>query len=101
MLADGMRTARLAVATQQRVFAGFDKDKSDRMMLAEMFQERRELLELFAFASVNEKRGACETAVARGVEFGKDRNQLDWKVVHAIKAHVLEGMKDGAFSGAG
>jgi hypothetical protein len=71
------------------------------MMVAKMFQQRRQFLELFAFAGVDEKRRACEAAVAGSMELGKNRNQLDGKIVDAIKAHVLKRMKDGAFSRTG
>ena len=66
-----------------------------------MLQERGQFLELIAFASIDEKRGAREAAFAGGVELGKNRNQFDGKIIDAIKAHVLEGVQDGAFSGAG
>jgi hypothetical protein len=71
------------------------------MLLAKMLQQRWKLLKLFAFASVNEKCGTREATLARGVQLGKDRNQLDREIVDAIKAHILERVEDGAFSGAG
>ncbi len=100
MFADGMGPPRLAVTAQQSVFASFDKDESDGMHTAEMLQERGQFLELIAFASVDEKRGTRKAAVAGGVEFSENRNQLDGKIVDAIKTHVLEGVQDRAFSGA-
>ena len=66
-----------------------------------MLEQRGQFCELVAFAGVNEKRGAREIAFAGSVELGEDRNQLDGKIVDAIEAHVLEGMQDGAFAGAG
>jgi len=71
------------------------------MLLAQMFQQRRQFLELFAFASVNEKRRTREAAVAGSMELRKNRNQLDGKIVYAIKAHILKRVEDGAFSRAG
>jgi hypothetical protein len=66
-----------------------------------MFQERRKLFELDAFAGVDEKGGAAKVAFSGGVEFGKNRNQFDGKIVDAVEAHVFKGVEDGAFAGAG
>src|SRR6202041_1802922 len=101
MLSHWVRATRLAVAAQQSVFAGFDEDDRDRVVNAKMLQDRGQFLKLIAFACVNEQRCAREAAIAGGVELGKDRNEFDGKIVHAIKAHVLEGVEDGAFSRTG
>src|ERR1700722_17981356 len=67
----------------------------------EMFEQRRQFLELFTLASVNEERCARELAVAGGVELGKNRDQLDGKIVDAIEAHILKRVEDGALPRAG
>jgi hypothetical protein len=56
---------------------------------------------LHAFARIHEERRAGEVSFAGGVEFGKDRDELDGEIVHAIKAHILEGPEDGALARAG
>ena len=56
---------------------------------------------MFAFARVNEQRSTCKAALAGSVKFGKNRNQLDRKIVYAIKTHVLKRVEDGAFPRAG
>jgi hypothetical protein len=100
MFADWMRPARLAVTAQQGVFAGFDENESDGMLLPQVFQKRGQFLKLVAFAGVHEKRSTREAAFACGVKLRKNRNQLDGKIVDAIKTHVLERVEDGALSRA-
>src|SRR5262249_1574062 len=77
VLADGWRAARFAVAAQQSVFGGFDKNDGDRVKDAEMFEERWQFCELFPFAGVDQERRAREAAFTGGVKLGKNRNQLD------------------------
>ena len=99
--AERMGTARLAVTAEQCVIVGVDEHQGDGMILAKMFQQRREFFELYAFAGIDEKSGTSEIALAGGVQFGKNRHQLDGKIIDAVEAHVLEGFEDGAFSRAG
>src|SRR5262249_25486609 len=101
MLADGMRPARLAITAQQSIFSGFNKNDRDRMHPAEMLEQRRQFLKLVAFAGVHEERRARETAFTRSVKLCENRNQLDGKIVDAIKTHVLKGVQDSAFPRAG
>ena len=56
---------------------------------------------MLAFACINEQRGAGEVTFASGMQLRKNGNQLDGKVIHAVKAHVLEGVEDGTFSRTG
>src|SRR5713226_10501155 len=71
------------------------------MILAQVFEQSGELLELQAFARIHQERGSREVALPRGMQFGKNGDELDRKIVHAVKAHVLEGSQDRAFSGTG
>jgi len=43
---------------------------------------------------------AREIAFARRVQLGKNRNQLNRQIVHAVVAHVLKRLEDRAFPGA-
>ena len=54
-----------------------------------------------AFAGINEKSGAREITFACSVQFRKNRNQFDGKIVDTIKTHVLKRVEDSAFSRAG
>src|SRR5579871_5983666 len=101
MFTDGMGAAGLAVAPKQSVFAGFDENESNGMLLTQVLQKRGQFLELVAFTSVNQKSRARESAFAGGVKLGKNRNQLDRKIVDAVEAHIFERVQDGAFSRAG
>ncbi len=101
MFSDGMRPAGLAVAPEQSILSGFDKDEGNGMHAAKMLQERGQLLKLVAFTSIDKQRSTGKTAFAGSVEFGKNWNQFDGKIVDAIETHVLECVQDGALSGAG
>src|SRR6266436_6577394 len=96
-----MRAAGFAVAPQQRIFVGFDENQRDGMILFQVFQERRQFLQLHAFARVHQQGGARKVPFTRGVQLRKDGDELHGKIVHAVEAHVLEGVQDGAFAGAG
>src|SRR5580692_2773062 len=99
-LPERMRTARLAIAAEQRVIAGIDEDQRDGMILPEVLQQGGELFELRAFAGIDQQGGAGKVSLAGGVQFRKNGHQLDGKVVDTVEAHVFEGAEDGAFSGA-
>jgi hypothetical protein len=95
-----MRATGLAIAAEERVVGGIDEDQGDGMILTKMLQERREFFELHAFASVDEQSGARKVALAGGMQFRKNGNQFNRKVVNAVEAHILESVEDGAFSRA-
>src|SRR5579884_397602 len=96
-----MRPARLAVPSQQRVFARFDVYQRDGMVLLQMFQQRGQFLEMRALPRIHQQRCAREIAFPCGVQLRKNRNQLDGQVVHAIKAHILERAQDRALPRSG
>src|SRR5690349_15531339 len=96
-----MRTARLAVAPQERVFVRLDEHQRNGVILLEVLQKRRQLLELQTLARVHEQGGPSEVAFTDTMKFSKNRNEVDGQVVHAVETHVFEGMENGAFAGAG
>src|SRR5689334_21654774 len=96
-----MRAASFAVAAKQGVLTGVDIYQGNGMIFSQVFQERRQFIELRSFARIDEEGGAGKIALTGGVQFGKNRNQLDRKIVHAIKADVFKGSEDGALPGAG
>ena len=101
VLPERVRTARLAVTAQQRIFAGLDENERHGMIFFQMFEQRQQFFQLHALARVHEQRGPSEIAFTGGVQLRKDRHQLHGQIIHAVKTHVLERMQDGAFSGAG
>jgi NAD(P)H-hydrate repair Nnr-like enzyme with NAD(P)H-hydrate epimerase domain len=95
-----MRAARLAVAAEERIVCGINENEGDGMIFAKVLQQRRKLFQLHAFAGIHEEGSTSKIAFAGSVQLGKNRNQLNRKIIDAIEAHVLESVEDSAFSRA-
>src|SRR5207302_3048493 len=56
---------------------------------------------LQALACVHQQGRAREISFTCRVQLRKNRDELYGKIVHAVEAHIFEGVEDGAFSGTG
>src|SRR5215469_3159108 len=101
VLSEGMRTARFAIAAQQRVFVSFNEDQRNRVILLEMFQQRGQFFELQSLTRVYQQGRSREITFASTVKLRKNGNQVHREVVHAVETHVFEGAENRAFAGTG
>src|SRR5260370_1062016 len=67
------------------------------MIFFQMFQQRRQFFQLRALARIDQQGRARKVSFSRRMQFRKNRDELHGKIIHAVKAHVLEGMQYGAF----
>ena len=92
-----MRPARFTVTAQEGILVCFNKNERDGMIFLQVLQERRQLFQLQAFARVHQQGRTSEVSFTRRVQLRKNRNELDGKIVHAVEAHIFEGVQNGAF----
>ena len=64
VVAQRMRAARLAEAAQQRLIGGLDKNQRRGHLPPDLLVDRRQPLELIAFARVHQQRGALNFGIA-------------------------------------
>ena len=87
-----MRTPGLAVAAQQRVFVGLEKQHRGLQRAPQGLQQLRQLVEPRTFADIDHQGGALDFGrVAHQV--GEVRNQADRQVVDRVVAEVFEGLQ--------
>ena len=89
----GMGTARFAEAADQRVVARLAEEQGDGMLAAQPAIHLRQIFDLFALTSVDQKRGALDFSASAFVQLAEGRNERDGKIVHAVEAKVLEGIE--------
>src|SRR5258708_36554114 len=95
-----MRATRLAESPQQSLLGSLDKNKRRGILRAQLPQEGRELVELFALARIHQQRRALNFTAALHVQFAECRNQRDRKIIDTIKTEIFKCFEDGAFARA-
>src|SRR6202795_115435 len=100
-VAQRMRPAGLTETPNQCFVACFDEDERRGMVARQGAVENGELFDLLSFSRVHQQRGTLDFAAALVIQLAEDWNQCDGKIIHAIKAKVLEGIQHGALARAG
>jgi hypothetical protein len=71
------------------------------MFATELAIHLGEIVDLVAFAGIDEKGGAFNFAAAALVKFAEGGDQGDRKIIYAIKPEVFEGIEYRTFAGTG
>ena len=87
-----MRTARFAVAPQQRRVGGFKEDHHGGNHPLDRLDDGGKSLEFGTFADVDDQRGAADFGRLHG-QFGEARNQVDGQIVDAVIAQIFKSLE--------
>src|ERR1700680_1356495 len=95
-----MRPPCFAKSPQQGVSLSLDENERRGVLRAQLPEDGRKFFELFPLARIHQQGGALDFTAALHVQFTECGDQLDGKIVDAVKTEVFKCLEHGAFARA-